>query len=73
MRKLFCNKMQQKFITKCVRYFITKCNSCITKRNSYDKMYYFYYKLRQLLRNAMFITKSAGRNLVNLNFVEDIQ
>ena len=35
-------KIRQKFITKYVRFFITKCDS--------------YYKMRQLLRNATFIT-----------------
>ena len=35
MRQLFYYKMQQKSITKCVRFFITKCNSFKTKSDSY--------------------------------------
>ena len=42
-------KMRQKFITKRVRFFITKCDN-------YYKMRRFYYKMRQLLQNATFIT-----------------
>ena len=42
-------QMRQKFITKCVRFSITKCDS-------YYKLRRFYYKMRHLLQNAMFIT-----------------
>ena len=49
MRQLFYYKMRQKFITRCVRFFITKCNS-------YYKLRQFYYKMRQLLQIATFIT-----------------
>ena len=58
MRQLFCYKMQQKFITKCVKFLlqnvtvllqdmtdITKCNDFITKCDSY-------YKTRSLLQIA---------------------
>ena len=49
--------MQQKFITKCVRFYVTECESFIAKCDSYCKMRRFYPKIRQLLKNAKFITK----------------
>ena len=66
-RHLFYYKMQQKFITKCVRFFITKCDTLTTKRDSY-------YKMRQLLQNATFITDCDSTSFIQragvlMNFV----
>ena len=55
MQQLIYYKMRQKFITKCLRFFITKCNSCYKLRQ-------FYYKMRQLLQNATFITNCDSTN-----------
>ena len=41
----FILKMQQKFITKFIRFLITKCDDFITKCDSY-------YKMRRLLQTA---------------------
>ena len=47
--------MRQEFITKCDRVFLTKCDS-------YYKFRRFYYKMRQLLWNATFITNCDSTN-----------
>ena len=56
-------------ITKCDGYFITKCDKSllqnvsgffITKCDSYYKLRRFYYKMRQLLQNATFITNCGS-------------
>ena len=49
-------KMLQIFSLK-VQHFITKCSS-------YYKMRLCYYKKRQLLKNALFITKCFGTQIV---------
>ena len=54
--------MQQKFITKFVRFFIIKCDSFITKCDSYYKLRRFYWKMRYLLQNATFITNFDSTN-----------
>ena len=56
-RHLTYYKIQQKFITKCIRLCITKCNSFIINFDSYYKMCWYYCKMQQLLELAMFITK----------------
>ena len=45
-------------VTKCISYFITKCyrRFFITKCNNYYKLRQLYYKMRQFLQNATFIT-----------------
>ena len=45
-----CDRMRQKFITKCIGFFITKCGSFITKCDSY-------YVATILLQSAIVITK----------------
>ena len=42
--------MWQKLIEKYVRFFVIKCDIFITKRNSYYKLWRFYYKMRQLFQ-----------------------
>ena len=54
MRQLLYYKIRQKFITKRFRVFITKCDSFMIKCDSCYKR--FYYKMRQLLQNATFIS-----------------
>ena len=61
MRQLFCYKMQQKFITKCVCFFITKYDRFIIKDNSYYKLQQCYYKMRQLLPIATIITNCDSK------------
>ena len=55
MQQHFYYEMRQKLITKCVKLFITKCDCFIT--DSYYKMRWFYYKMRQSLQIVTFITK----------------
>ena len=50
-------------IAKCVRIFIRKCDSFVKKHGRYYEMYRFYYKMRQLLQNAIFIVKCVGTRL----------
>ena len=56
----FYQKFIKKFIKKYLRFFITKCHFFVTKSDSCCKMQRFRYKTRQLIQNAMFITKSPG-------------
>ena len=42
---------------KCVRFFITKCDS-------YYKLRRFYYKMRQVLQNATFITNCDSTHIM---------
>ena len=63
MRQLFYYKMREKFITKCVRFFITKCDSCYKLRQ-------LYYKMRQLLQNATFITNCDSTVDINSRLQE---
>ena len=59
------------FITKCnrsllqnaSRFLIRKCDSCFTKGGSFYKLQQFYYKIRQLLQNATFITTGHSQAL----------
>ena len=60
----FYYKTRQKFITKHVRWFITKWADFITKRGRYYKMSRFYYKTRQVLQNAPFITKRGSTHVI---------
>ena len=57
MRQLFYHKIRQKFITKLVRFFITKCDSFIT-------ICIGFFKMRQLLQIATFITKFIGTRVL---------
>ena len=51
-----------KVITKCVRFFIiTKCDNFIVICASYYKMRRFYYKMRQLLQNASFMSREKKK------------
>ena len=59
-------KCDSYFITKCVRFFITKYDSFITKCNSNYKLRQFYYKMRQLLQNAMFITNCDSTKIMKV-------
>ena len=64
-------KCDSYFITKCnrnllqnaSRFFIRKCDSCFTKGGSFYKLQQFYYKIRQLLQNATFITTGHSQAL----------
>ena len=48
-------------IKKCDSYFITKCDS-------YHKLWRFYYKMRQLLQNATFITNCDSTHIILPNY-----
>ena len=60
---LFIRKIRPKFIAKCVRLFIKICDSFVAKHNRYYKTRRFYYKMWELLQNAIFITKRVGTKL----------
>ena len=60
---LFIRKIRPKFIAKCVRFFIKICDSFVAKHNRYYKTRRFYYKMWELLQNAIFITKRVGTKL----------
>ena len=60
---LFIRKIRPKFIAKCVRFFMKICDSFVAKHNRYCKTRRFYYKMWELLQNAIFITKRVGTKL----------
>ena len=60
MRHVFYYKLRQEVMTKCGKVFSTKWDSFITKYDSY-------YKMWQLLQNAMFITKCVGTDATKVD------
>ena len=59
----FIRKIWQKFIAKCVEFFIKIWNSCVVKHNRYYKTRRLYYKMWELLQNAIFTTKRVGTKI----------